>query len=94
VEVWRNDELVGGLYGLAIGQLFFGESMFSRTSNASKVGFVHLVRQLQEWGFVMIDCQMPTQHLQSFGASAISREEFSSYLNKYLDQPSKANWLG
>ena len=93
VEVWSNGALVGGLYGLAVGQLFFGESMFSLVSNASKVGFVELVRQLKDWGFVMIDCQMPTQHLHSFGARAISRQQFSSYLQQHLDQPSTANWL-
>jgi leucyl/phenylalanyl-tRNA---protein transferase len=74
VEVWRDDELVGGLYGLAMGQLFFGESMFSRADNASKVGFVSLVEQLKNWGFVLIDCQMPTEHLLSLGAQTISRD--------------------
>ncbi len=93
VEVWSGDELVGGLYGLAIGQLFFGESMFSRADNASKVGFVYLVQHLAQWGFVLIDCQMPTQHLHSFGARAISREHFASYLHQHLDQPSGADWL-
>ncbi|MCU1717043.1 leucyl/phenylalanyl-tRNA--protein transferase [Pseudomonas sp. 5P_3.1_Bac2] len=93
VEVWRDDELVGGLYGLAMGQLFFGESMFSRADNASKVGFITLVQHLQTWGFVLIDCQMPTEHLYSLGAKSISREQFSRYLSEYLDQPSQANWL-
>ena len=92
VEVWRDEELVGGLYGLAMGQLFFGESMFSRADNASKVGFVTLVRQLQSWGFGLIDCQMPTQHLHSFGARAISREAFAEHLRNGLDQPTTANW--
>lgn len=92
VEVWRSDELVGGLYGLAIGQLFFGESMFSRADNASKVGFATLVSHLQQWGFVLIDCQMPTEHLHSFGARAISRQDFASYLQAYLDQPNSADW--
>ena len=92
VEVWRDEELVGGLYGLAMGQLFFGESMFSRSDNASKVGFVTLVRQLQSWGFGLIDCQMPTQHLHSFGARAISREAFAEHLRNGLDQPTTANW--
>ncbi|MGH8464708.1 MAG: leucyl/phenylalanyl-tRNA--protein transferase, partial [Pseudomonas sp.] len=63
VEVRQNGELVGGLYGLAMGRLFFGESMFSRADNASKVGFVTLVEHLQQAGFVLIDCQMPTDHL-------------------------------
>lgn len=92
VEVWLDDELVGGLYGLAMGKLFFGESMFSRTDNASKVGFVTLTRHLNDWGFVLIDCQMPTQHLHSFGARSITREKFSRYLQLYLDQPNSANW--
>lgn len=93
VEVWLGDELVGGLYGLAMGKLFFGESMFSRTDNASKVGFVTLTRHLNDWGFVLIDCQMPTQHLHSFGARSITREKFSRYLQLYLDQPNSANWV-
>ncbi|MGQ7819389.1 leucyl/phenylalanyl-tRNA--protein transferase [Metapseudomonas furukawaii] len=93
VEVWKDDELVGGLYGLAIGRIFFGESMFSRADNASKVGFATLVRHLHDWGFVLIDCQMPTQHLQSFGARPISREKFARYLQLYLDQPTVADWI-
>ncbi|UVE16075.1 leucyl/phenylalanyl-tRNA--protein transferase [Pseudomonas sp. LS44] len=93
VEVWRGDELVGGLYGLAMGQLFFGESMFSRIDNASKVGFVTLVEQLQEWGFALIDCQMPTQHLHSLGARAIPRAQFADYLARHLDQDTAADWL-
>ena len=79
--------------GLAMGQLFFGESMFSRADNASKVGFATLVGKLQEWGFVLIDCQMPTRHLHSFGARAISRATFADYLQHHLDQPSRADWL-
>jgi len=93
VEVWLEGELVGGLYGLAMGQLFFGESMFSRADNASKVGFATLVEHLRDWGFVLIDCQMPTQHLHSFGARAIPRAEFAGYLARHLDQPNRANWL-
>ncbi|HTN30166.1 MAG TPA: leucyl/phenylalanyl-tRNA--protein transferase [Pseudomonas sp.] len=93
VEVWQEDHLVGGLYGLAMGQLFFGESMFSRTSNASKIGFVTLVQHLRDWGFVLIDCQMPTRHLESLGARAISRAEFATFLQRHLDRPSSANWL-
>ncbi len=92
VEVWQGQQLVGGLYGLAIGRLFFGESMFSRATDASKIGFVALVERLQDWGFKMIDCQMPTQHLTSFGARPISREAFAETLAKYLDEPSSARW--
>ena len=93
VEVWNGHELVGGLYGLAMGQLFFGESMFSRADNASKVGFATLVGKLHDWGFVLIDCQMPTQHLHSFGARAIPRASFAEYLQRHLDLPSGADWL-
>ncbi|MNH33608.1 Leucyl/phenylalanyl-tRNA--protein transferase [compost metagenome] len=92
VEVRHNGELVGGLYGLAMGRLFFGESMFSRADNASKVGFVTLVKHLQEAGFVLIDCQMPTEHLHSLGARAISRASFADYLAHHLDQPNSASW--
>jgi len=93
VEVWDNGELVGGLYGLAMGQLFFGESMFSRADNASKFGFVTLTRQLQAWGFVLIDCQMPNDHLHSLGARAIPRSEFAGFLHDHLDQPSSGPWV-
>ncbi|MDG1581944.1 leucyl/phenylalanyl-tRNA--protein transferase [Pseudomonas sp. GOM6] len=92
VEVWDGEQLVGGLYGLAMGKLFFGESMFSRVDNASKVGFATLVGKLHEWGFAMIDCQMPTNHLHSFGARPIPRGEFVDYLRQFLDQPSTADW--
>lgn len=92
VEVWDGEQLVGGLYGLAMGQLFFGESMFSRADNASKIGFATLVSKLREWGFVLIDCQMPTRHLHSFGARPIARAEFARYLQQHLDRPSTADW--
>lgn len=93
VEVRQDGELVGGLYGLAMGQLFFGESMFSRADNASKVGFVTLVRHLEAAGFVLIDCQMQTDHLLSLGAHAISRREFAGYLARHLDQANTATWV-
>jgi len=93
VEVWHGQELVGGLYGLAMGQLFFGESMFSRADNASKVGFATLVEHLRAWGFVLIDCQMPTEHLISLGARSIPRTEFAQYLKNHLDQPTSADWV-
>ena len=92
VEVWDGEQLVGGLYGLAMGQLFFGESMFSRADNASKIGFATLVSKLREWGFALIDCQMPTRHLHSFGARPITRAEFAHYLQQHLDRPSTADW--
>ena len=91
-EVWLHGELVAGLYFVALGHAVFGESMFSRADNASKVGFVTLVRQLHSWGFDLIDCQMPTQHLHSFGARAISREAFAEYLRNGLNLPTNANW--
>jgi len=94
VEVRLDGTLVGGLYGLAMGRLFFGESMFSRADNASKVGFVTLVEHLREAGFVLIDCQMPTHHLHSFGARGISRVVFADYLARYLDEPNTATWSG
>ncbi|MBO0367462.1 leucyl/phenylalanyl-tRNA--protein transferase [Pseudomonas putida] len=93
VEVRENGELVGGLYGLAMGRLFFGESMFSRADNASKVGFVTLVEHLRAAGFVLIDCQMPTNHLHSLGARAISRESFAEHLARHLDQPVEVSWV-
>jgi leucyl/phenylalanyl-tRNA--protein transferase len=81
VEVWQNEELVGGLYGISLGKVFFGESMFARTSNASKFGFITLVQKLKEKGFTLIDCQQQTQHLGSLGARPISREKFLQYLD-------------
>lgn len=92
VEVWQQGQLVGGLYGLAMGELFFGESMFSRATDASKVGFVTLVERLREWGFALIDCQMPTRHLESFGARSIPRAAFAEALAAHLDRPSAADW--
>lgn len=80
VEVWRNDELVGGLYGISIGTMFCGESMFHRESNASKVAFVTLARQLERWEFDFLDCQLHTPHLASLGAAEIPRAEFSELL--------------
>lgn len=94
VEVWQQETLVGGLYGLAMGRLFFGESMFSRTTNASKVGFVTLVHQLIDWGFVLIDCQMPTQYLASFGACSIPRTQFAQMLNEHIEDPKRSHWGG
>lgn len=80
VEVWQQDTLVGGLYGVAIGRVFFGESMFTRASDASKVGFVHLVKHLQKAGLAMIDCQMYSHHLHKLGGRLIPREDFAEQL--------------
>lgn len=82
-ESWHGDELVGGLYGLHLGRVFYGESMFSRQTDASKVAFVHLVRRLQEEGVVLIDCQVTTDHLLSLGAEEIPRRRFSELLRCY-----------
>lgn len=75
-EVWKNDELVGGLYGIRLGKVFFGESMFSKESNASKYAFTKYVLQLQSEGIELIDCQVYTEYLESFGARMIGRVEF------------------
>lgn len=76
VEAWQNDELVGGLYGIRMGKLFFGESMFSKVSNASKYAFISYVQQLKNEGVLLIDCQIYTAHLESLGARMIPRKEF------------------
>jgi len=94
VEVWCDQKLVGGLYGMALGKVFFGESMFSRADNASKVGFSHLVNQLLAWNFQVIDCQVANDHLFRLGAVEIPREDFQQLLlnsvNKTANYP--ANW--
>lgn len=82
VEVWQEGRLTGGLYGLAIGGVFFGESMFSRQSNASKIALAHLVRYLAERSYGLIDCQMHTDHLASLGAVEIGGEAFSAHLHR------------
>ncbi|PWT71421.1 MAG: leucyl/phenylalanyl-tRNA--protein transferase, partial [Proteobacteria bacterium] len=85
VETWRHDELLGGLYGIAIGRVFYGESMFSRASDASKVALVYLVWQLQQWGFELIDCQMNTPLLASFGAREIPRTLFTRRVSELVN---------
>lgn len=87
IETWVDDELVGGLYGVAIGKAFFGESMFSRVTDASKIALVYLAKQLEGWGYGLIDCQMKTTHLMSLGAREIPRSEFSESLSKLTIQP-------
>ena len=79
-EAWQNGELVGGLYGVALGKVFFGESMFHTVSDASKVAFAHCVKQLQAHGFQLIDCQVHSEHLVSLGAEEISQLDFSRLL--------------
>jgi len=80
VEVWIDDELAGGIYGLALGQVFFGESMFSKHQDASKIALVALCRQLQQWDYSLLDCQISNPHLLSMGAVDISRVAFNKYL--------------
>ncbi|MGB8713441.1 MAG: leucyl/phenylalanyl-tRNA--protein transferase [Onishia taeanensis] len=84
IEVWRDGSLVGGLYGVGMGRVFFGESMFSRVPDASKVALVYLARHLQALGGGLIDCQMHTSHLASMGAREIARQEFINYLDLYI----------
>ena len=85
VETWIDGELAGGLYGVAFGRMFFGESMFTRAPDASKIAFVHLVRQLERWNFGMIDCQVHTDHLASLGARAIARMDFVRKLQELIN---------
>jgi len=84
-ETWIDGQLVGGLYGVAIGKMFYGESMFHRVTDASKLAFVHWVQHLQAQGFGLIDCQMKTSHLTSLGAREISRQEFSQRLSELVN---------
>lgn len=84
VETWMSDELVGGLYGIAIGRMFYGESMFSRKTDASKLALAHLCRQLDAWGFGLIDCQMETSHLASMGARPIPRKAFIQEVQRLI----------
>ena len=93
-ETWIEGELAGGLYGVSIGRMFYGESMFTRARDASKMAMVHLVRRLERHGCGMLDCQMHTAHLESFGARAIPRSEFSLRLQELVDHavtPTKWN---
>lgn len=83
IECWQDDQLVGGLYGLTFGQVFFGESMFSSKRDASKIALCHFVQQLQQWDYKLIDCQIQSEHMQSLGAISIPRTEFVQHL---------ANW--
>ena len=83
-EAWLDGELVGGLYGIRMGKLFFGESMFSKYSNASKFSFISYVRELQKEGVHLIDCQVYTEHLESLGAGMIARKDFTEILKEYV----------
>jgi leucyl/phenylalanyl-tRNA--protein transferase len=87
VEAWRDGRLVGGLYGVSIGRMFYGESMFALERDASKVALAHLVALLRARGFPMIDCQQETSHLASFGARPIPRREFAERISGLVDSP-------
>ena len=87
VESWCDGKLAGGLYGVAIGNIFFGESMFTEVTDASKAAFVALVRQLERWGYSLIDCQVHTTHLASLGAAMIARKDFTAILDRECTQP-------
>jgi leucyl/phenylalanyl-tRNA---protein transferase len=92
VETWQDGKLVGGLYGVSIGRMFYGESMFSDVSNASKIALAHLARQLDRWGFGMIDCQMSTPHLVSLGAREIPRSEFIASVQELIHYTPVTDW--
>ena len=86
VEAWEGDQLVGGLYGVAVGRLFSGESMFAIRPDASKIAFVHLARQLALWGFPLVDCQVHTGHLQRFGAREIERSAYLDHVHRLTNE--------
>jgi leucyl/phenylalanyl-tRNA--protein transferase len=88
-ETWIGNELVGGIYGVALGGAFFAESMFTRVNDASKVALVSLVRQLHAWGFRLIDCQQSSQHILRFGAESIPRRDFISLLEEAVKLPDR-----
>jgi leucyl/phenylalanyl-tRNA---protein transferase len=95
VETWMDGELMGGLYGIAIGRAFYGESMFARATDASKIALAHLCRHLERHGFAVIDCQMKTAHLASLGAREISRKDFVSGLARWTAEGDAASrWPG
>ena len=87
VETWHDGVMVGGLYGVAVGRMFYGESMFSRMPDASKVALVRLAQQLHQWGFGLIDCQMETAHLASLGARTLPRVDFTAQLAEWVNLP-------
>lgn len=93
IEVWRDGTLVGGLYGLAIGRVFFGESMFSGESNASKIALLTLSRMMDEGQLALVDCQVVSPHLSSLGAILLPRDEFAAALARYCAPPARLeNW--
>jgi leucyl/phenylalanyl-tRNA--protein transferase len=96
IETWEDEELIGGLYGISLGRVFFGESMFSLKSNASKLALIRLAQKLHEAGFPLIDCQIHNSHLESMGAREIPRLEFQEILKKAIkqDAPESDFWSG
>jgi len=93
LEAWREGKLAGGLYGVSIGCVFFGESMFTRVTDASKAALIHLIRSLDQWGYELVDCQMTTSHLQRFGARELPRSRFLALLQKAVKKkPSSSSW--
>ncbi|MGR9142425.1 leucyl/phenylalanyl-tRNA--protein transferase [Rhizobium leguminosarum] len=87
VEAWEGDELVGGLYGVSLGSAFFGESMFSRRTDASKICLVHLVDRLRERGFTLLDTQFTTEHLKTFGAIDVPKADYALMLSAAMESP-------
>ena len=92
VECWQGNKLAGGLYGICIGGIFFGESMFSHISDASKVALVHLCSLCDKWKFPLIDCQIYSSHLESMGAYSIPRQKFREILSSYCNNNEQFNW--
>ena len=92
VEVWQQDKLIGGLYGLAIGSAFFGESMFSKQTDGSKIALVYLAGQLRQWHYDFIDCQLPNPHLSRMGAVEVPRDSFLRQLQQALAKPAEHDW--
>lgn len=93
VEIWHQNELVGGLYGLSIGQAFFAESMFSTTTNASKLALLALDRHLLHWGYQLIDAQLPSEHLFSLGATEMNRTTYLTTITQLVTLPVNPTWL-
>ncbi|MFK8101806.1 MAG: leucyl/phenylalanyl-tRNA--protein transferase [Saprospiraceae bacterium] len=93
VEVWQDGALVGGLYGVALGKCFYGESMFAKVSNASKFGFISLVKHLDAWGYELVDCQQETQHLETLGGRGIPRKDFLKIMaNNAIVETVQESW--
>jgi leucyl/phenylalanyl-tRNA--protein transferase len=92
LEVWMDGELAGGIYGVGLGRMFFGESMFTQRTDASKIGMVSLAAQLDRWQFPLIDCQLETEHLLSLGAEAIPRRQFVAQIERLVGEPAPS-WV-